>query len=168
MRVLAGLLVAAALAACSPPAAPETEAPAFPEIGEAQVQLNVNEDLPQWLLIARQANGGAIYWDRNSIVRNAEGQAFIWARVEFAENQVREAVDGLTTQIVTYRITEVRYRFSCADQSFVITEQRYVDGDGSVAGAVTYAEGENGPPQAALPGTAGGLLAPIACRATAQ
>lgn len=172
MRVFAGLALAAALVACSPPAPPQTEAPAFPESGEAQVQLNVNEDLPQWLLIARQANGGTIYWDRNSIVRNAEGQAFVWARVEFAENQVREAVSetasATTTQIVTYRITEVRYRFSCAEQNFVITEQRYVDGDGSVAGAVTYAEGENGPPQAALPGTAGGLLFPIACQATAQ
>ena len=105
MRVFAGLALAAALVACSPPAPPQAEAPAFPESGEAQVQLNVNEDLPQWLLIARQANGGTIYWDRNSIVRNAEGQAFVWARVEFAQNQVREAVSetasATTTQIVT-------------------------------------------------------------------
>lgn len=172
MRFGVGLAVAAGLVACSPPSPPTAEAPAFPESGETQVQLNVNEDLPQWLLIARQTNGGAIYWDRNSIVRNAESQAFVWARVEFDQNQVREAVSesasATTTQIVTYRITEVRYRFACAEQTFVITEQRYVDGDGTVAGAVSYAEGETGPPQAALPGTAGGLLFPIACQAVAQ
>ncbi len=161
MRVFSALIVAFVLAGCSPQAA-APDAPVFPESGEQSVDVAVNENLPQWLLIARQAGGGSIFWDRTSLVRNAEGQASVWARVEYAENQVRSSQEGSTIQAVTYRISEVHYRFACADSTFVILEQRFVDGDGTIAGSVAV---ENDAPTAALPGTLGGLLAPIACNA---
>jgi hypothetical protein len=161
MRALTALALAVALTACSVQT-PAADTPAFPESGEQKVELSVNDDLPQWLLIARQAGGGAIFWDRTSLVRNAEGQASVWARVEFDTNQVRNSQEGDTIQAVTYRISDVHYQFTCADSTFVILEQRYVDGDGRIAGQVTI---ENDPPTVALPGTVGGLLLPIACAA---
>jgi hypothetical protein len=160
MRTLLVSVVTLALAACSAPSS--TDEPAFPASGEQKVELSVNDDLPQWLLIARQAGGGAIYWDRTSLVRNAEGQASVWARVEFDTNQVRNSQEGDTIQAVTYRISEVHYRFTCAESTFVILEQRFVDSDGTVAGSFFV---ENDPPTVALPGTVGGLLLPIACAA---
>lgn len=162
MRLVAALVCAGLLTACSQATAPAVEAPTFPETGEQAVQLGVNDDLPQWLLIARQASGGAIFWDRNSIVRNAEGQASIWARVEFDTNQVREAEDATTLQLVTYRVTEVNYLFNCADSTFVITEQRFMGENNAIAGSVQF---DAEAPRAAVPGTTGALLLPIACQA---
>jgi len=161
MRIVSALLVAVLLAACSAQT-PAADAPVFPESGEQKVELSVNDNLPQWLLIARQAGGGNIFWDRTSLVRRADGTATVWARAEFDENQVRSSQEGDIIQAVTYRITELHYQFTCADSTFVILEQRFVDGDGTVAGALPI---EDDAPAAALPGTVGGLLLPIACTA---
>ncbi len=131
MRFALTALAVFALAACgqNEEAAPGAEAPP----AEGSVLLGSTQNLPDWLLVARQAGtcsegetcrSGDVHFNQRSIVRNPDGTADIWIQVHYAQQQLWTTATETTDTVIRYELERVHYRFKCAEEQFTILERQ--------------------------------------------
>ena len=175
MRKLAALFAIFTLAACGQP-----QQAAAPQGGQAQapaerdsVILGSTQNLPDWLLVARQRDCrgetpaddrqclGEVHFNQRTITRSADGAtADIWIQVRHGRPPIYHVEDDSTETTIRYTTQRLHYRFNCAEQKFVVAERQIMG-----AGEVVVARDE--PTQVYRAPVAGSITAvvmPIACR----
>lgn len=134
--VLGGLAIALTLAGCgpSPQVASTSTAPAAstaPAVAAAPAKPNV---FPEWLMLANQAGGGAVYYHPASIERAADkSTGDIWVQVVYGEDQTYVVEDKTTRQTITYNRERIRFRFDCNKIQYAILERRLMGAGEEVA-----------------------------------
>ncbi|HEX8899822.1 hypothetical protein [Vitreimonas sp.] len=174
MRKLAALLCIFTLAACGQPAAPsggETPAPAA-QGGADEVMLGSTQNLPDWLLVARQrdcrAEGaddqaciGQVHFNQRTITRSADGStADIWVQVTHGQEQLYQYETDSTRTTIRYTQQRLHYRFNCTDQQFTIVERQIMGSNETVVARDEPRQIYRAPAQ----GSATHIVMPIACR----
>lgn len=156
-----------------PPAAPGAPAAQAEATGVGRVVLDSMNDLPDWLLVARQrdcrARGaadrrclGEVHFNQRTITRNADGTADIWVQVRHGARQsfVQDTETSQTT--IRFELERLHYRFNCQSGEFIVVERQIMG-----AGDHVVARDQPVPAyRAPARGSATGLLQPIACRGT--
>lgn len=176
MRKLAALFAVFTLAACGQPQqqqapAPQGEAAAPGETDS--VILGSTQNLPDWLLVARQRDCrgetpaedraclGEVHFNQRTITRSADGvTADIWIQVRHGQPQVYEIEDATTETTVRYTTQRLHYRFNCTESEFVVVERQIMG-----SGETVVARDE--PTQiyrAPVAGSITAIVMPIACR----
>jgi hypothetical protein len=137
-----------AISACNREAeAPQTgQAPATASgeqtLGERYVDL-----LPQWVPIANTPGGGSIAYDLKGVrAMMAQGRNEILLQVRHASPAEWRLPGEGGTRIITYNVEQVRMRFDCAKETYVILDRRVLDADGAVIETVAATEQELGAP----------------------
>jgi hypothetical protein len=170
MRMLKTLMTAAAvfaLASCGQQ--PASKQGAAPAQQNGAVTLGSTQDLPDWLLIARQRDCdpqspdpcqlGDIQFNQRTITRNADGTADIWVQVRHGQPQLYEMDSPTQHARVRYQVERLQYRFNCSTQQFVVLERQIMGANDTV---VAHDE----PRQiyrAPVEGSVTTIIAPIAC-----
>lgn len=178
MRKLAALLCMFTLAACgqSTQAPPATgEAPAADAAAESNVDsvmLGSTQNLPDWLLVARQRDCrgegaadqeclGQVHFNQRTITRSPDGAtADIWVQVTHGQEQPYEFETETTRTIIRYTRQRLHYRFNCNDQEFAVVERQ-------IMGANETVVARDQPEQvyrAPVRGSITHIVLPIACR----
>jgi hypothetical protein len=176
LRILPAL-TALTLAACGQPqqSAPNAEAPAEP----GSVALGSTQNLPDWLLVARQRDCrgetpvedreciGEIHFNQRTITRDAQDStADIWIQVRHGQPQLFEMESATTETSIRFEVERLHYRFTCptpgSEQTpqFIVVE-RQIMGTGETVVArdeprAIYREPRQGSVTA--------IIQPIACR----
>ena len=139
MRFLPALAGALLLVSCGEPIANKAseEAPAATADGENggldSVLLDSTQNLPDWLLIARQAGGGEIFYNQRTIVRG-DGEARIWVQVRYGTPQAWSYETESAETTIRYQLERLHYRFDCPGERFMITERQIVDANEQIVG----------------------------------
>lgn len=175
MRKLAALFCLFTLAACGQQA---SQAPAEPGQAAApgetdSVILGSTQNLPDWLLVARQRDCrgetpdedreclGEVHFNQRTITRAADGStADIWVQVRHGQPQAYEVEDATTETTIRYTLQRLHYRFNCNDQQFVVVERQ-------IMGAGETVVARDHPTQifrAPVRGSITAIVMPIACR----
>lgn len=172
MRKFAALFALFTLAACGQPqqaGAPQDQPPGEP----GSVMLGSTQNLPDWLLVARQRDCrgetpaedreclGEVHFNQRTITRSADGAtADIWVQVRHGQPQIYEIEDATTETTVRYTTQRLHYRFNCTDSEFVVVERQIMG-----SGETVVARDE--PTQiyrAPVAGSITAIVMPIACR----
>jgi hypothetical protein len=162
--VLAALL---AFAACGNPVSPGNGARQDPPDAGAVV-LGVGEDLPDWLLVARQRSCAAgedcprreVMFNQRSITRSADGTADIWIQVRHGVPQLFQVESETSETTVRYEVERLHYRFNCTTEQFYVVERQ-------IMGAGETVIARDTPPaiyRAPVRGSVTPIIMPIACR----
>jgi hypothetical protein len=152
------------LTACGQPSAPQ--APAAGSAGRDDVTLQSTQNLPDWLLVARQRDCsrsdcvGQVMFNQRTITRNPDGTADIWVEVRHGEAQAYPIETATARTTVTYTNERLHYRFKCAENQFTVLE-RQIMGTGE-----TVVAHDNPRPiyRAPVDGSVTPVIMPIACR----
>ncbi len=162
-----------ALAACGDQISPGN-GPRQAETDAGAVVLGVAEDLPDWLLVARQRDCaadappaercplGEVHFNQRTISRTADGFANIWVQTRHGQPQLFEIDSEATRTTIRYEVQRLHYRFNCTTREFVVIE-RQIMGPGETVVA------RDEPRQiyrAPLRGSITHIVMPIACRGT--
>ncbi len=148
MRLIAMPIAALCLfaAACErAPEQPATSATPAPSTAVAQAALAKPDVFPQWLQVANQAGGGAVYYHPASIVRLPDASAAeVWVEVLFGTDQTYVTEDKTTRQTITYTRERFLFRFDCNRTKYVIVERRIMGAGETIAETIkTPAEAQN-------------------------
>jgi hypothetical protein len=168
MRLVLAAIAVLTLAACGQQEKAADAAPA----PEGSVQLGSTQNLPDWLLVARQSGtcsqdeapcrSGDIHFNQRTITRDsAAGTADIWIQVHYGQQQLYETETETTERVIRFELERVHYRFKCAEEQFTIVERQIMG-----AGEVVVARDEPTQLYRNLPGVGSvtRLILPIACR----
>jgi len=160
-------LAVVALPACDQATAPGTA----PHQGQGTgnnngVALQSTQNLPDWLLIARQRDCaradcvGEVTFNQRTITRNPDGTADIWLQVRHGNPQAYPIETATTRTTVTFTTERLHYRFKCAEGQFTVLE-RQIMGSGD-----TVVARDNPRPiyRAPVDGSITPVAMPIACR----
>lgn len=143
LRKLAALVCLFTLAACGQSTS-APGAPAAAESGVDQVMLGSTQNLPDWLLVARQrdcrAEGeadqdclGQVHFNQRTITRSADGStADIWVQVRHGQAQRYDLESETTRTTIRYELQRLHYRFNCVDQEFAVVERQILGGNDTV------------------------------------
>jgi hypothetical protein len=171
MRTLAAAALLFALAACgqasTPAPADSAAAPAEP----GSVMLGSTQNLPDWLLVARQrdcrAQGaadqdclGEVKFNQRTITRNADGTADIWIQVRHGEPQLYQIPGEHEDTTVRFTFERLHYRFNCANEQFVVVERQIMGPNEAVVAHDEPMQIYRAPSQ----GSVTAIIQPIACR----
>src|SRR5690242_3100523 len=154
-----------ALTACGQPAAPGGGAPASGGNANNGVALQSTQDLPDWLLVARQRDCaradcvGEVMFNQRTITRSPDGTADIWLQVRHGNPQAYPIETATTRTTITYTTERLHYRFKCAEGQFTVLE-RQIMGSGE-----TVVARDNPRPiyRAPVDGSITPVAMPIAC-----
>jgi hypothetical protein len=139
MRVLGGLAVALALstilASCGPGEKTTASTSAAPAASVAPLaETAEGSPFPQWLQVANQAGGGAVYYHPASINRTADvSTSDIWVQVVYGEDQTYVIEDKTTRQTITYNRERILFKFDCNKITYAILERRLMGAGEEVA-----------------------------------
>lgn len=178
MRLLACAALAFLLSACGPQQ-PAADGAAAPEPGS--VALGSTQNLPDWLLVARQRDCaadappedrcplGEVHFNQRTITRDAaNGTADIWIQVRHGQPQLFAMESATTETTIRYELERLHYRFKCEAANpdevgqFIVVERQIMG-----AGEAVVARDE--PRQiyrSPVRGSVTGVIQPIACRGT--
>lgn len=174
MRKLAALACLFTLAACGPPAQQQSGAQQQAPAGETDsVVLGSTQNLPDWLLVARQRDCrgetpaddreclGEVHFNQRTITRSADGStADIWIQVRHGQPQAYQIEDASTETTIRYTTQRLHYRFNCNEQQFMVIERQ-------IMGAGETVVARDNPTQiyrAPVRGSITAVVMPIACR----
>lgn len=163
-RFLAASLLFA-VAACGQQTSGKAEAPAA-EPGS--VILGSTENLPDWLLVARQRDcepggdcpRGEVHFNQRTITRNADGTADIWIQVRHGSPQLFAQSTETTETTIRFELERLHYRFNCTDGTFIVVERQIM----GPREAVVARDQPEAIYRAPVRGSATGIIQPIACR----
>ncbi|MBI3437234.1 MAG: hypothetical protein HY054_01025 [Proteobacteria bacterium] len=165
-RTLAALASVVCLSACGQTTAPGgAAAPAQSGGGNNGVALQSTQNLPDWLLVARQRDCGRsdcvgeVLFNQRMITRNADGTADIWLQVRHGNPQAYPIETATTRTTITFTTERLHYRFKCAEGQFTVLE-RQIMGSGETVVA------HDNPPsiyRAPVDGSVTPIVMPIAC-----
>jgi hypothetical protein len=116
-----------ALAACG-----ETPPPKQAAAEPGQVTLGTTRNMPDWLLVARTADGGYVHFNQRAIVRNADGTADIWVQIRHGRPQLYGEDSAKLETTVRYQLERLHYRFRCASDQFVIVKRQFLSSEDRV------------------------------------
>jgi hypothetical protein len=140
--------------------------------GEADsVILGSTQNLPDWLLVARQRDcpapetgpdncRGEVHFNQRTITRSPDGAADIWIQVRHAQPQLFSVEDATTETTVRFTVQRLHYRFNCTTEQFVVVERQ-------IMGANETVVARDEPTQiyrAPVAGSITAIIMPIACR----
>jgi hypothetical protein len=154
-----------ALAACGQADAPKQgQAP----VREGPVVLATTQNMPDWLLVARQRDcapgedcpRGEVHFNQRTITRAADGTADIWVQVRHGQTQLYQLEDATTQTTIRYDVQRVHYRFNCETEQFFVVE-RQIMGAGETVVARDHPQQIYRTP---VRGSVTAILLPIACR----
>lgn len=132
-RSFGTLVIALTLAACGPSAQTAANS-ATPGASAAPAPAAKPNPFPQWLQLANQAGGGAIYYHPASIVRAADGSTGdIWVQVLYGSDQTYVVEDKTTRQTITYTRERILFRFDCNKYKYAVLERRLMGAGEDVA-----------------------------------
>ncbi|HYD89784.1 MAG TPA: surface-adhesin E family protein [Vitreimonas sp.] len=175
MRKLAALFAIFTLAACGQP---QQQAPAPQGQAEApgetdSVILGSTQNLPDWLLVARQrdcrgetpaedrACMGEVHFNQRTITRSADGAtADIWIQVRHGQPQRYDIEDATSETTIRYTTQRLHYRFNCAEQQFMVVERQIMGAGETVVARDEPAQRYRAP----VAGSITAIVMPIACR----
>ena len=164
MKYIVTALAILSLAACDANPPGKGHAPAPGQSGS--VALGSTQDLPDWLLVARQRDCeirdcvGQVYFNQRTITRSADGTADIWVQTDHAREQdyVQESAHTVTTLHFTRERNH--YRFKCNEGQFTIVERQIIGARDTVVAHDEYNQPYRNPaPDSLVP-----VILPIACR----
>jgi hypothetical protein len=130
------------------------------------VALQSTQNLPDWLLVARQRDCaradcvGEVMFNQRTITRNPDGTADIWLQVHHGNPQAYPIETATTRTTITFTTERLHYRFNCAEGQFTVLE-RQIMGSGD-----TVVAHDNPRPIYRAPGEGSvtPVVMPIACR----
>lgn len=172
LRFLACAAAVFALAACGEqqPASNNGGAPAR---DPGSVVLGSTQNLPDWLLVARQRDCardapaaeqcplGEVHFNQRTITRDpANGTADIWIQVSHGQPQLFAMESATTETTIRFELERLHYRFNCESGQFIVVERQIMG-----AGEAVVARDE--PRQIyrdPVRGSVTGVIYPIACR----
>lgn len=132
---LCGLVLALVMAACGPHTGTSatSAAPGSSSVAPSMAQAKPSP-FPQWLQIANQAGGGAVYYHPASIVRAADkSTSDIWVQIVYGSDQTYVIEDKTTRQTITYNRERILFRFDCNKYQYALLERRLMGQDEAVA-----------------------------------
>jgi hypothetical protein len=156
-----------ALSACGEPATPGARAR-----DPGAVVLGSTQNLPDWLLVARQRDCardapeaercplGEIHFNQRTITRNGDGTADIWIQARHGQPQLFQIESETLETTVRFDVERLHYRFNCSTEEFVVIERQ-------IMGAGETVVAQDAPRQiyrAPVRGSVTGIILPIACR----
>lgn len=168
MRALAAVFLLA-LAACGEE--PPPTAGGAPAAEKGSVILGSTQNLPDWLLVARQrdcrAEGaadqeclGEVHFNQRTITRNGDGTADLWIQVRHGQPQLYQIDSERTETTVRFEMERLHYRFNCSTTEFIVVERQIMGPN-----EVVVARDEPRPIyRAPVRGSVTGIIQPIACR----
>ena len=176
LRTLACALAALTFTACGQ--TQQDGAPAAPSDGG--VSLGSAQNLPDWLLVARQRDCrgetpaddqqnciGEVHFNQRTITRDAAaGTADIWIQVRHAQPQLFAMESATTETTIRFTMERLHYRFTCPPAEgdvvpqFIVVE-RQIMGTGE---AVVARDEPRQIYRAPIRGSVTGIIQPIACR----
>lgn len=168
--ILLALTALFTLAACGrqAPAPGAATAPAEP----GSVTLGSTQNLPDWLLVARQRDDchsdarpsectlGDIQFNQRTITRHDDGTADIWVQVRHGRPQLYQLTSETSNTTIHYTVERLHYRFNCTTSQFFVVERQ-------ILGANETVIAHDEPTQiyrAPVHGSVTGVIMPIACR----
>lgn len=169
-QLIAALTCLFTLAACGQSGTPAAKGANPPAQGESagSVMLGSTQNLPDWLLVARQRDcdpgescaRGEVLFNQRTITRSADGTADIWIMVRHGSPQLYSLEDEHTQTAIHYTVERLHYRFNCASSQFIVVERQIIGANDTVVAR------DNPRPiyRAPAPGSATGIIEPIACR----
>jgi hypothetical protein len=163
-------LAAAALmlAACGNPVSPGNGPRQTQGESGGTVVLDVAEDLPDWLLVARQRSCAPdedcprreVMFNQRTITRNSDGTADIWIQVRHGVPQLFQIDSESTETTVRYEVERLHYHFNCTTEQFYVVERQIMG-----AGETVVARDEPAAIyRAPVRGSITPIIMPIACR----
>ena len=164
-KILSALAVLV-LASCDQATAPGGSQPQAGGSSNNGVALQSTQNLPDWLLVARQRDCaradcvGQVLFNQRTITRNPDGTADIWLEVRHGNPQAYPIETATSRTTVTYTTERLHYRFKCAEGQFTVLE-RQIMGSGDTVVA------RDNPRQifrAPVDGSVTPVVMPIACR----
>jgi hypothetical protein len=176
LRLLAAALTAFALSACGQPQSGAPAAPAEP----GSVTIGSAQNLPDWLLVARQRDCraenpvedrercvGEIHFNQRTITRDtAAGTADIWVQARHAQPQLYAMESATTETTIRYTVERVHYRFTCPAvdsgqvPQFVVVERQIMGQNDAVIARDEPRQIYREP----VRGSVTAIVQPIACR----
>jgi hypothetical protein len=153
--------------------APAAGAPQ-PEGGLAgQVVLDSMDDMPDWLLVARQrdcrARGaadqrclGEVHFNQRTITRNSDGTADIWIQVRHGVRQSFMMESETSETMIRFELERLRYRFNCTTAEFIVVERLIMGPRNTIIARDAPEPIYRAPAR----GSVTGIIQPIACRGT--
>jgi hypothetical protein len=169
-QLIAALTCLFTLAACGQSGAPAANSSTAAPQGEqaGSVILGSTQNLPDWLLVARQRDCdagercplGEVLFNQRTITRNADGTADIWIMVRHGAPQLYGLEDERTQTTIHYTVERLHYRFNCQTAQFIVVERQIMGANDTVVAH------DNPRPiyRAPVQGSATGVIEPIACR----
>ena len=137
-RTLATLALLS-LAACGQPSGTATTTAAPAEGGgNAGVALQSTQNLPDWLLVARQRDCaradcvGSVMFNQRTITRNPDGTADIWLQIHHGNPQDYPIETATSRTMITFTTERLHYRFKCAEAQFVVLERQIMGANDTV------------------------------------
>lgn len=135
------------------------------------IVLDSMDDLPDWLLVARQrdcrARGaadrqclGEVHFNQRTITRNADGTADIWIQVRHGVRQSYATETATSETIIRFELERLRYRFNCASGEFIVVERLILGPRETVIARDEPVPAYRAPAR----GSVTGIIQPIACR----
>lgn len=166
MRTLIFAAALLALAACGQ----EQEAGSGeqPAREPGSVTLGSTQNLPDWLLVARQrdcAPGegcplGEIHFNQRTITRNDDGTADIWIQVRHGRAQLYEYETETAETTIRFELERLHYRFRCAEEEFIVVERQILGAGDAIVARDEPRQIWRAPAQ----GSVTRVIMPIACR----
>lgn len=164
MKYIIAALALVALTACDANPPGKGSAPAPGQSGS--VALGSTQNLPDWLLVARQRDCeiqncvGSVYFNQRSITRGADGTADIWTQTDHAIPQDYVVDNPHSTTTLHFKRERQHYRFKCNEQKFTVIERQIIGANDTVIAHDQYPEVYRAPaPDSLVP-----VIYPIACR----
>ena len=164
-QILATLTALFTLAACGQPTAPNGTGVASGGNANNGVALQSTQDLPDWLLVARQRDCarqdcvGDIQFNQRTITRNPDGTADIWLQVRHGNPQAYPIETATSRTTITFTTERLHYRFKCAENQFMIVERQIIGSGETVVARETPRPIWRAP----VDGSVTPVVMPIAC-----
>jgi len=159
-------LVVIGLAACDSATPPGGAHPQAGGGSNNNVTLQSTQNLPDWLLVARQRDCaradclGEVQFNQRTITRNPDGTADIWLQVRHGNPQAYPIETATTRTTITFTTERLHYRFKCAEGLFTVLERQIMG-----AGETVVARDTPRPIyRAPVDGSVTPVIMPIACR----
>lgn len=152
--------------------APKAEGPSARPGGVAgQIVLDSTDDLPDWLLVARQrdcrARGaadrqclGEVHFNQRTITRNPDGTADIWIQVRHGVRQSYATKTATSETLIRFELERLHYRFNCTSGEFIVVERLILGPRETVVARDEPVPAYRAPAR----GSVTGIIQPIACR----
>lgn len=144
-----GFALAAALAACGRADGPEApaQAPVVPA-SEQTLSERYVDLLPQWIPIANTADGGSIAYDLKGLqAAMAQGRNEVLVQVRHGAPTEWRLAEGSVERVISFQLEQVRMRFDCEKETFLVLERRVLNPDGTVMETIKTPEAELSKPQ---------------------